>query len=79
VPDKIMIVEWADAFIDTGDFDIKEAKNTEPVYRKTVGFLIANNKFGTVLATDLYKKKEDGASAKMFIPKGMIIKKTVLK
>jgi len=66
-----VVVSWGDAFIETDDFKSSEAEDTTPVYRKTVGFLIATNKHGLVLATDTYDKGEDVA-AKMFIPKGMI-------
>jgi hypothetical protein len=69
---KIVVVWWGDAFIDTDDFDEKDAKKTEPVWRKTVGFLIARNQHGIVLATDEYDKKSDGVNAKMFIPEGMV-------
>jgi len=69
---KIVVVEWGDAFIDTEDFDPKEASKTKPVYRRTVGFLIAKNQHGYILATDEYKKKSDGVAAKMFIPHGMV-------
>ena len=69
---KIVEVKWGDAFIDTEDFDMSKAEDTTPVYRKTAGFFIAKNQHGIVLATDIYAKKEDGASAKMFIPWGMI-------
>lgn len=72
--DKVVIIHWGDAFIDTDDFKIEDAKNTEPVYRRTVGFLIAKNQHGLVLCTDLYKDPKDGAAAKMFIPKGMVDK-----
>jgi len=71
--DTVVIIHWGDAFIDCDDFTIEDAKDTKPIYRKTVGFLIAKNQHGYVLATDLYAKKEDGAAAKMFIPKGMIV------
>lgn len=70
---KIVLIKWGDAFIETDDFMIEDAKDTEPVYRDTVGFLITKNQHGYVLATDKYKKKEDGVSAKMFIPHGMIV------
>jgi hypothetical protein len=68
----IIVVDWGDAFIDTDDFDVKDAKNTRPVMRRTVGFLIAKNKYGYVLATDEFAKKKDGVSAKMFVPLGMV-------
>jgi hypothetical protein len=69
---KVVIVEWGDAFIETDDFDPEEAKDTEPVWRYTVGFLIAKNQHGYVLSTDVYKTDKEVA-AKMFIPHGMII------
>lgn len=71
--EQVVVVEWGDAFIETDDFKIDDAKETEPVYRKTAGFLVAKNQHGTVLCTDLYAKGNEGA-AKMFIPKGMIYK-----
>lgn len=69
---RVVVVEWGDAFIDTDDFDNKDAVKTQPVWRKTVGFLIAKNQHGYVLATDEYNKKSDGVAAKMFIPHGMV-------
>ena len=71
---KVIVVHWADAFIDTEDFDIEEAMETEPVYRKTVGFLIGKNQHGIVLCTDIYRDPEDGASSKMFVPNGMVLR-----
>lgn len=71
---RVIVIEWGDAFIETDDFSIEEAKSTEPVYRKTVGFLIAKNQHGYVLATDVYRNKEDGVAARMFIPHGMVVK-----
>lgn len=71
---RVIVIEWGDAFIETDDFTIEEAKKTEPVYRKTVGFLIAKNQHGYVLATDVYRNKEDGVAARMFIPHGMVVK-----
>lgn len=68
---KVLMVSWGDAFIDCEDFDPKEAENTKPVYRKTVGFLIAKNQHGYVLATDTYDNDPEVAS-KMFIPHGMV-------
>lgn len=70
---KVVIVSWGDAFIDTDDFDPVEAADTKPIYRKTVGFLIAKNQHGYVLATDTYDEESEVA-AKMFIPNGMITK-----
>jgi hypothetical protein len=69
---RIVLVSWGDAFIETSDFILEEAKETEPVYRKTVGFLITRNQHGLVLATDTYDSINDTFAARMFIPKGMV-------
>ena len=74
----VYVVDWGDAFIDNADFDPKDADQTTPVYRRTVGFLIAKNQHGWVLATDEYDAEEDGVAAKMFIPHGMVTKATKL-
>ena len=76
--DKVVVVHWGDAFIDNDDFKLADAKDTKPVYRRTVGFLLAKNQHGHVLCTDLYDDTPEAAS-KMFIPKGMITKVEVLK
>jgi hypothetical protein len=68
---RVVIVEWGDAFIDTDDFDPEEAQDTEPCWRKTVGFLIAKNQHGYVLATDTYNDDPE-VNSKMFIPHGMV-------
>ena len=72
LPGPAIVIKWGDAFIETDDFRPEKAEETEPVWRYTCGFLIANNQHGYVLATDLYEKKKDGAAAKMFIPHGMV-------
>lgn len=69
---EVVCIDWGDAFIDTHDFSSKEVATTEPVWRRTVGFLVGENKHGYVLATDEYFKAEDGVAGKMFIPYGMV-------
>lgn len=71
---KIVTIEWADAFIDTDDFTVEEAQTVEPVYRTTVGWLVAKNQHGYVLATDEYRKKSDGVAGQLFIPHGVILR-----
>jgi len=68
---KVVVISWGDAFICPNDFDPATAKDTTPIYRKTVGFLICKNKHGYVLATDTYDATNEVA-AKLFIPKGMV-------
>ena len=75
---RVVCITWGDAFIDTEDFTLEDAIKTQPVYRKTVGFLIHKNKHGYVLATDIYPELPE-ISAKMFIPLGIVIKVKVLK
>ena len=70
---QIVIIEWVDAFIDTDDFDVSEAAGTKPVYRSTVGFLVAKNQYGYILATDKYRENKESFAAKMFISHGMIV------
>jgi len=76
---RTVIIEWGDAFIDTDDFNVEDAADTEPVYRSTVGFLVMKNQHGYVLATDKYKDPKDGVAAKMFIPHGMVVSVTEVK
>ena len=76
---RTVIIEWGVAFIDTDDFDVDDAADTEPVYRSTVGFLIAKNQHGYVLATDKYRDTKEGVAAKMFIPHGMVVSVTEVK
>lgn len=71
---KLVVVTWDDAFIDTDDFRMKDAKKAKGVKRHTVGWLIKEKKEGLVLATDYYQKKKDGFAAMMFIPWGWITK-----
>ena len=73
---KVAVVKWVDAFIDTDDMFIKDARKLKPVKRYTVGFLVAENKHGVVLSTDYYhaKKKPKEIAAPMFIPWGIVTK-----
>lgn len=69
---KIIIVSWGDAFIDPEDFTVADGSITEPVYRKTVGYLIAKNEHGYVLSTDVYDNNEEIVAGRLFIPHGMV-------
>ena len=41
---KIIEVKWEDAWVDTIDISIAEAKKLKPVVRTTVGWKISENK-----------------------------------
>jgi hypothetical protein len=70
--EQLCVIEWIDAFVDTDDFNRKNAAKTTGVHRKTVGWYVCEVEEGVVLATDVYDKKSDGFSAKLFVPWGMI-------
>ncbi len=55
----IMKVEWEDAWIDTEDHLIDEAKKLKPVLRSSVGYLVADNENEIILSTDRYHSKKD--------------------
>ena len=46
---KIVEIKWSDAWIDTDDFTVVDAKKLEPVVRSTIGYLVAENSKAVVL------------------------------
>lgn len=64
---KVVVVTWDDAFVDTDDFTIKAAEKTKGVRRHTVGWLVAENDDGIVMATDYYEKDKKTFNTRMFI------------
>ena len=75
---RIAVVKWGDAFIDSSDFTYEEAVDTEPVWRSTVGYLICRNRYGYVLATDIYSDPDEEIAGKLFVPHGMVLDITYL-
>ena len=53
---KVVEVTWGDAFVSTSDISEKKARSTTPVIRTTVGFLVAENDDGIVIAMDAYEE-----------------------
>ncbi len=72
---KVLEVKWEDAWIDTQDVLIEDAKKLKPILRSTVGWLVADNPKEIILATDIYHNDKDKeyVNAIMVIPKGMIV------
>tara|TARA_R110002020_G_scaffold247791_5_gene461813 strand:+ start:455 stop:706 length:252 start_codon:yes stop_codon:yes gene_type:complete len=70
---KVVEVKWGDAWVDTDDFSLTDAKKLKPVVRSTIGFLITENKEAVVLCTDFYEKEKKIINTPMVIPKDMII------
>ena len=70
---KVVEVRWGDAWVDTDDFNLAEAKKLTPIVRSTVGFLLSENDQAVVLCTDFYEKDKKTINTPMVIPRDMII------
>ena len=70
---KVVEVKWGDAWVDTDDFSLTDAKKLKPVVRSTIGFLITENKEVVVLCTDFYEKEKKIINTPMIIPRDMIL------
>ena len=69
---RIVEIKWGDAWVDTDDFTLVDAKKLEPVIRTTIGFLIAETDKAVVLCTDTYEKDNKKITTPMVIPIDMI-------
>ena len=70
---KVVEIKWGDAWIDTDDFTIVDAKKLEPVVRSTIGYLVSENSKAVVLCTDIFEKDKKTINTPMVIPSEMII------
>jgi|TARA_R110000737_G_scaffold128692_1_gene161137 hypothetical protein len=72
---KVIEVQWEDAWIDTDDILITKAKKLKPIMRSTIGWLVADNENELILSTDIFhsKKERKYVNAIMVVPKGMIV------
>ena len=70
---KIAEVKWGDAWIDTSDFSLADAKKLKAIVRTTAGFLIEENSEVVVLCTDFYEKDKKTINTPMVIPRDMIV------
>ena len=70
---KVVEVKWGDAWVDTDDFSLTDAKKLKPIVRSTIGFLITENKEVVVLCTDFYEKEKKIINTPMVIPRDMIL------
>ena len=69
---KIVEIKWGDAWVDTDDFTLVDARKLEPVIRTTIGFLVAETDKAVVLCTDTYEKDKKTINTPMVIPIDMI-------
>ena len=70
---KTVEVIWDDAHVSTGETTVKKAQKVKPIRTSTVGYLVADNDDGLVIATDTYPKDKKTARIINFIPHGMIV------
>ena len=70
---QVVEVRWGDAWVDTDDFTLEEAKKLKPIVRSTIGFLIKESSDSIVLCTDLYEKDKKTINTPMVIPKDMVL------
>lgn len=70
---QVAEVYWADASIDTKDFNRKQAKEKKAIRRWTTGYLVEETDDCIVLATDFYDQKKEEFAAMMVIPQGMVL------
>ena len=72
---KVIEVKWEDAWIDTDDILIADAKKLKSILRSTIGWLVADNENELILSTDIFhsKKESQYVNAIMVVPKGMIV------
>ncbi len=67
----IAVIHWVDAWIDTVDMGVDQAKKQKAINRSTCGYLVSENDEGVLLATDRYRGGKE-VNSPMFIPWGMI-------
>ena len=69
---KVVEVLWGDAHVSTSDISIKKAQEVKPIMTITVGFLVAENKDGIIIAMDTWPKHPKQVKVHTFIPWGMV-------
>ena len=68
----IVEVHWGDAWIETKDYSLEDAKKLSPGRRKTIGYLVCTTAECIILATDLYDIGKDIINTPMIIPWGIV-------
>ena len=69
---KTVEVWWGDAHVSTSDISIKKASVVKPIMTVTVGFLVAENDDGIIIAMDRWPKDPKCVKVHTFIPWGMV-------
>jgi len=72
MPFKVVEVHWLDAWVDTDEISVTQARKKKPVLTITIGQLIAENNDGLVMVVDTYPKSKNKGRVPNFIPWGII-------
>lgn len=72
MPFKVVEVWWDDAHVSTSDMSVKKAQRQKAVRTITIGYEIAKNEHGIVLAADIYPDDPKNVKIVNFIPHGCI-------
>ncbi len=70
---QVVEIHWLDAHVSTDDISIKAAQKTEGILTETIGYLIADNDAGLVVAMDRWPKSPKHVKVHTFIPWGMVV------
>jgi hypothetical protein len=70
---KLIEVKWADAWVNTIDMSVDDAKELEPIIRTSAGWRVAENTKGIILATDYFNNDSEYINTPMFIPWGVVL------
>jgi len=69
---KRVEVHWDDAWATTDETTVKKARKLKPVRTFTIGYLMAENEHGVIVAADTYKKHKKDGKVHNLIPWGCI-------
>ena len=70
---QVVEVIWDDAHVTTGGTTLKAAKKIKPVRTHTIGYLMADNEDGIVVASDIYPNQPEDGGIINYITHDMIV------
>lgn len=74
MPDKVKVeVIWDDAHVTLDSTTLKKARKIKPMRTRSVGYLMAENEHGLVMASDVYEETPKDGAVVNFIPWGMVV------
>lgn len=70
---KRVEVIWDDAWVSTSEITVQAAGKLKPVRTYTIGYLMAENEHGVIVAADTYEKHKKHGKVHNLIPWGCIV------